>query len=265
MQITQIANRENKMHPSALTSSAGSNVHPVFSFHAYYKNNITSVIAEVLNFFSYEMSPDIITIGRSSPIDIAVLRREYPRAHLVAVEDEFEGYQVACRIARSSFNCNSLIVANDSLQRHWKLTSVRRRWLQAARRQAEKSPCHVVVSEHNVGNPKVFPANSGFGDWFTSNYFLTNAADVLEDVLFRARQAGESVPPHFFESGIGDIKKQLKRRNSAYTEDRIQNKIRRIYIEMNLSCMLRSAGIQVVAATEAQSLMNILHRKIVDK
>jgi hypothetical protein len=236
----------------------------VSALNIYYDDNIADRIRNILRFFGRHTEPDILTITRGSKIDQAKLALAFPRCRISHVGDEFEGYQRACEIVVEDFGGCPILIANDSLGRYWKLTLPRRIWFLNAQRKASLAPGHVIVSEVHRGLKDRFPGNTGVELWSSSNLYVTDDPQRLGNALRSAREAARDVPVEFHKAGEPAVEKRFKARGQPTTPDVIDNKLRRIYVEMCLFPRLLESGMKVISASEGRSILNRAHQKFVD-
>lgn len=240
------------------TGFSKENALPILALQVYYEP-ILPRIAEIQRFFGISEAPTIITITRGSEISVEAMVAAFPNAHIALVENEFDGYQQAAEVAATRWPGRRLLLANDSLGRHFRLWWFRRCWFQRALRKAGQIANSLVVSEHYVGNPRKFPATAGTREWFTSNYFCTDAPAILASSIAAARQQADAIPPEFRRIGEQNVATLFQKRGVSPTAVMVENKLRRIWIEMSLFYTVTASGLTVVPASGRNLINRVMH------
>lgn len=236
----------------------------VLSLNIYYNDNIKERTAQIVEFFGLPAGqPDIGAIGVGSAVTPESFVGIFPRSSCFVVENEFAGAQRAAEVAAADHPGAHLLIANDSLGRHWTLSWVRRRWFRRALREANGRRQFVVISEHYIGRPEKFPGTVGVKEWYTSNYFYTNAPKTLARAFDEARRVSKDVPDLFRREAELFARKLLASRGVKVTAERLESKVTRTWTEVCLFHTIRASGLDVVPASMGRSLPNrFLHRFI---
>lgn len=233
----------------------------VSALHIYHEPGFFERISKIVKFFGLTDYPQIITIGKGSTITEYQVRNHFPRCQFFWVEDEFEGYHKACETAINLFPESSLLLANDSLARHWYLSWFRRSWFLSALNKASSiSQDFIVLSEKHFGRPHKFPGSGGPEQWYTSNYFCTDNPKFLLNAISIAMVRSQEMPNRFRERGEPAVRWLFRKRGIPITRMTVENKLQRTWTEMCLYHSIEQSGLSTFPASRGRSLPNLLHK-----